>query len=156
MSERSERHRHILDVLARNRIDSQDELQDLLRAEGRLTTQSTLSRDLRDLGVVKGNGGYRPPERDAAAPERLRTLATRIGGRLTSVDSGGNLIVLETASGVDAREVADRIRNAGLHQVVSALVADGAVLVVARSQAYAREVVRELRERPRRRSRRGV
>lgn len=153
VNDKERRHRHILDALARNRIDSQDELQDLLRVEGLETTQSTLSRDLRELGVVKGSSGYRPPDRPASGAERLPALRRAIERRIRSVDWGGNLVVLETDDPRDAVDVASRIRRARLHQTVSALAAESSVLVVARTQAYAREIVRALRDRPRRRRR---
>lgn len=151
---REQRQQHILDVLSRNQVDSQEELRDLLLAEGMETTQSTLSRDLRALGVVKGPAGYRVPGRDASAPERLLGLARVLAPGLLSVDWGGNLVVLRTGSSAAAREAAGRIEAARLPQAAAALPCDDAVLVVARTQAYAREMVQALRERPRRALRR--
>lgn len=154
VNDKGQRQQHILDLLSRNRIDTQDELQDLLLAEGVETTQSTLSRDLRELGIVKGTGGYRTPLRDPAGPDRLRSLARAIAPRLASVDRGGNVVVLRMMRNEEAGEIARRIERAGLHQSVAALACDEAVLIVARTQAYAREIVRGLRERPRRALRR--
>jgi len=153
VSEKRQRQEQILDLLSRNRIESQDELQDLLLAEGVQVAQSTLSRDLREIGVVKGSAGYRVPLRDPAGPDRLPALSRSLGPRLASVDCGGNLVVLRLLAGEDAREVAARIERAALHQTVAALACDGSVLVVARTQAYAREIVQGLRDRPRRASR---
>lgn len=150
VTEKEQRQRQILDLLSRNRIESQDELQDLLFAEGVQTAQSTLSRDLREMGVVKGSTGYRMPLRDPKRPDRLPALSRAIGPRLASVDCGGNLVVLRLVGGEDARDVAARIERTGLHQTVAALACDGAVLVVVRTQAYARELVQGLRDRPRR------
>jgi transcriptional regulator of arginine metabolism len=148
--EKRQRHRQIVDLVSRNRVDSQDELLDLLQAEGVETTQSTLSRDLRELGIVKGSAGYRIPNRDPAGPDTLRRLSQALRRRLLSVDWGGNLVVLGTAGADDAREVAARIERAKLHQVTAAVVCEERVLIVARSQAYARELLRRLRDRPRR------
>jgi transcriptional regulator of arginine metabolism len=146
MNGKQQRHQHILDLLSRNRIDSQDEFQELLLTEGVETTQSTLSRDLRELGIVKSATGYRLPEREPARPRDLSSLVRTIGGRLVSVDWGGNLVVLKTTGMDDARDVAAAIERARLHQATAALICEDAVLVVARTQAYAREIVRLLRE----------
>lgn len=154
VNDKRQRQQQILDLVSRNRVESQDELQDLLAAEGVRTTQSTLSRDLRELGIVKGSAGYRIPLRDPAGPDRLRALAREIGPRLISVDWGGNLVVLRVSGNEIARAIAARIEGARLHQTTAALACDDAVLVVARTQAYAREIVRRLRDRPKRAFRR--
>jgi len=151
LSGKSRRQQHILDLLSRNQVESQDELMDLLLAEGVRTTQSTLSRDLREMGVLKGSTGYRVPHGTAVGPDRVRALAGTVSSKLVSVDRGDNLVVLRASTAEDAKLVAEAIELAELHQVTAALVCENAVLVVARTQAYAREIVRGLRERPRRR-----
>jgi transcriptional regulator of arginine metabolism len=152
--DKSQRQQQILDVMSRNQVTSQVELLDLLLAEGVRTTQSTLSRDLREMGIIKGHSGYRLPSRDETGAGRLQALARAVGPRLVNVDWGGNLVVLTCAEAGEAREIADRVGRARLHQAAGAVPCEGAVLVVARSQAYARELVRALREKPRRARRR--
>ncbi len=61
MADKRQRQQRIREILARNEIHSQDQLQDLLSAESIRTTQATLSRDMRELGAVKGSGGYTLP-----------------------------------------------------------------------------------------------
>ena len=58
MTTKARRRHKILELLERQRIRSQEELRRLLHGAGFDTTQTTLSRDLRDLGVSKGPGGY--------------------------------------------------------------------------------------------------
>src|SRR5690606_3830162 len=58
-----ERRRAIVRLLESHQISRQSELVELLRAEGFVATQSSVSRDLRDLGAAKLKNGYRLPER---------------------------------------------------------------------------------------------
>lgn len=150
MSLKKERHRQILDLLARNEIESQEQLLALLTVEGVTITQSTLSRDLRELGVVKRGDGYRQgsDSDDSATP--LERLGRSLAGEIESADHGGQVAVVRPRAGVDPKALAARIEAAGLHQLVSAMAADDRVLVVARSPAYAREWVRALHRAPKR------
>lgn len=140
-----ERQQIVLEVLGRNRIDSQDQFVDLLAAEGVRMTQSTLSRDLRELGVVKSPSGYRIPEIDVRSPRAVRELGRRLRPLLRSVDVGGNIVVLRAAASVDANDVAERIESTAPHQVVRALAIGDTVLAIGRSAAYARDFARALR-----------
>lgn len=134
----------MLELIARNRIGSQDELQDLLEAEGVSAAQSTLSRDLRELGIVKGVDGYRVLGPGTPQPNALRDLARRIRPLLRCWDTGGNLVVLTPARVDDASEIARQVTLARAPELVAALACDGSVLVVARSVSQARELARRL------------
>ena len=70
MRSRTRRHQRILDLIADYAIPSQQQLQELLAAQGVEVTQATLSRDLRTLGVVKGPNGYALPEAPAGTAVR--------------------------------------------------------------------------------------
>lgn len=138
-----ERQTHIIEVLERNRIDSQEQFVDLLAAEGIMTAQSTLSRDLRELGVVKGPGGYEAPRRDRSGPAALRQMVRTYANRLDSVDSGGSIVVLRTKDAAVADELARRVEELSLLRVVAAVSVAGTVLVLTRSAVDARELVRQ-------------
>jgi transcriptional regulator of arginine metabolism len=152
--EKSERQDTIRELIRRNEVSTQDQLQDLLHVEGCEIVQSTLSRDLREIGVVKEDGIYIVADRHPDRPGAGRRLATTIRDDLTSVDAGGNLVTLKLAAGVDAVELVRRIESAGLPSVVAAAPCTDTVLVVARTPGYARDLVRLLRSRPRRGRRR--
>lgn len=145
MSDKRDRHDRIVDVLARNAIRSQDELLDLLLAEGVRVTQSTLSRDLRELGVVKSEEGYRLPEGRGLREGALDDLAREIAERAAGFDGAGQMVVVRVADPAAAADVAARIESRGLYQIVAALPSATAVLVVARSAAHGRELMRALR-----------
>jgi len=139
-----DRQQRVLELIARNRITSQDELRDLLETEGVSAAQSTLSRDLRELGVVKGPQGYRLLGSGAPRPHLLRDVARAIRPLLRAWDTGCNLVVLTPQRAGDAAEIARRVTEARAPELVAALPCEGAVLVVARTVERARELVRRL------------
>jgi transcriptional regulator of arginine metabolism len=139
-----ERQQRIAELIARNRVGSHDELLDLLIAEGISTTQSTLSRDLREIGVVKGPDGYRQIGPGSPRPNVLRDLARSIRPLLQGWDTGGNIVVLRPARSDGAVEISARVSEARAPEVVASLACDGTVLVVARTPAQARELARRL------------
>ena len=65
------RHKAILELLEQGPISSQEELQKLLHRRGFDAGQATLSRDIRELGLVKSSGGYSLPGREAAGETDL-------------------------------------------------------------------------------------
>jgi len=138
------RQQRILELIARNRVESQEQLLDLLQAEGVECAQSTVSRDLRELGLYKTEAGYRARHAAGAAPAALERLAGEVGPRILAVEAAGNLAVVRPAPGEGA-PTARAVEAAGLPQVVAALHCDDAVLIVARSPADARRVAAALR-----------
>jgi len=107
MSKRA-RQNLIQTILREAQIASQEELRQALAARGVEVAQATLSRDLRELGVVKGAGGYLLPEATANGHARGAS-ANGAGGRspleravreyLVAATSAGNLVVVRTGPG---------------------------------------------------------
>jgi transcriptional regulator of arginine metabolism len=140
------RHARIVSLVAGHPVRSHAELAALLEAEGVHVTQTTLSRDLDELGAVKlrtpdgGLPAYVIPEdgapwtarrTDDAPPQRLARL---VGELLTSTDASANLVVLRTPPGA-AQFLASAIDRAGLPDVLGTIAGDDTILVVARTPA---------------------
>ena len=120
MADKRQRQQRIREILARNEIHSQDQLQDLLSAESIRTTQATLSRDLRDLGAVKGSGGYTLPDTAARSHSEMGDLQRLLRVAIISVQRGGTLVVLRTSPG-HAHALAAEIDKARLRQVIGTI-----------------------------------
>ena len=91
----------ILDLVDHEAIVSQDALRRRLERKGFSVTQATLSRDLKDLGLVKGlaNGAYHRPGAEPAAPELASArLRHAVQEHLTGVDHAGQLVVAKTGT----------------------------------------------------------
>ena len=102
MSTKAERQRLILDVIAKHAVATQAELKDLLKVRGVECDQATLSRDIRELGLVKASGDgqhvrYSPVE--SVAPPVHMKASTIVARLVRKVDWSGNLLVLKTEIG---------------------------------------------------------
>jgi transcriptional regulator of arginine metabolism len=97
---RDKRRRRIAELVREKRIKSQFELQDLLAAEGIDVNQATLSRDVRDMRLLKGREGYEVPD-DVAAIEADQSIALQqvVHRFLTLASTAQNLVVLRTPAG---------------------------------------------------------
>lgn len=152
MPSRPQRHALITEVLAEGPVPSQDALLARLLGLGVRTTQATLSRDLRELGVVKGPEGYLLPGAPSgpAARRRVRGLAATgslervVGQYVVSVKTGVGLVVLKTGPGhaqVVALEL-DRVPPAG---VIGTVGGDDTVFVAVSDAERVETLASEMR-----------
>ncbi len=150
MITRVARQQRISDLLAEQQISSQEQLQEMLAYQRIHVTQATLSRDLRDLGVLKGPEGYRLPDGagssggSGAAALGLRDLERVLPGVLVSVEVGGNLVVLHTQP-AHANPLAIEIDRARLPEVLGTIAGDDTVFVATRSEREAGKLLRTFR-----------
>jgi len=135
---KSYRQRQILKLIRDHAVHTQDELAGLLRNLGTETTQVTLSRDIRELGLVKTINGYAEPG-DAAAPPGP-SLATVARESLLDVRIAQNLLVLRTPPAL-ANALASALDREEWPEVTGTIAGDDTVLVVAPDGPTA-EVVR--------------
>ena len=107
--------------------------------------QATLSRDLRDLAVVKTHEGYRPPAEASPAPAATLQSSLWHAARtwLRAATAAQNLLVLHTQPG-GAQALGLALDEASLPQVVGTIAGDDTVLVVCPSDAKARRLQRQL------------
>jgi transcriptional regulator of arginine metabolism len=136
----------ILDILEREPIRSQEQLRSRLRGRGFDVTQATLSRDIRDLGLVKrsGDGAYsRPGDESPAAPTPAAVLQRALSEYASRVACVQQLVVIRTGTG-QAQPLAIAIDRARLDQVVGTVAGDDTILIVARDARHARSLKRQL------------
>jgi transcriptional regulator of arginine metabolism len=124
-------------------VRNQADLQEQLAAEGCDVNQATLSRDLRDLGVVKGPEGYELPAEGAASPAAEPTLQQAARTWLLGATPAQNLVVLRTPAG-GAQPLGLAIDRARLPGVVGTIAGDDTVLAVCASASRAKALAREL------------
>ena len=117
----------ILKVIGRQQVHTQDELARELGKAGLQTTQVTLSRDIRELGLAKTGAGYQrfAGEAQAFGPD----LATIAGEFLTDARVAQNLLVLRTSPG-NASSLASALDREAWTEVIGTLAGDDTVLVI--------------------------
>lgn|SRR5690348_2991892 len=136
----------ILDVIHREPVRSQEQLRRRLHAAGFDVTQATLSRDIRELGLVKGgqDGAYQTPAAPVANGQVAKSLLQRaLGDYLTRVDQVQQLVVLRTGPG-QAQLLGVALDGARLPEVVGTLAGDDTILVIAGDARRARSLVKRL------------
>ncbi len=134
----------IIDLVAQESVSSQDELRQRLRARGFHATQATISRDIKELRLVKraADGAYQkpgvPPGGRRGGEEEVRSAVSEYLRRLDQVQQ---LLVLRTDPG-QAQSLAVAIDRAGLPEVVGTLAGDDTILIITRHARAGREVTR--------------
>ncbi len=129
---KSFRHGQILKLIRSKKVRTQEELAQELRNVGIQTTQVTLSRDIRELRLVKTQDGYR----EMLAEEAGSQFASLAAEFLQDVRVAQNLVVLRTAPG-HANSVAVALDDESWPEVVGTIAGDDTILVVAPDNATA-------------------
>lgn len=138
----------ILDIVQREPIRSQEQLRRRVKGEGFDVTQATLSRDIREIGLVKGgaDGAYQPPGQPAASPAAAASQLQRaLGEFLGRVDRVQQLVLLRTGPG-QAQLLGVALDRARLPEVVGTIAGDDTILVIAPDARRARALVQRLEE----------
>jgi len=138
---KSYRHGQIFRLIRSKRIHTQQELARELKQAGVPATQVTLSRDIREMRLVKTREGYREMQGDEAGPA-FKMLA---GDFLQDVRAAQNLVVLKTSPG-HANSVAVALDSEEWPEVVGTLAGDDTILVIAPDNTTAEKVRRKLME----------
>jgi transcriptional regulator of arginine metabolism len=145
---KSYRQSAILEIVDREAITSQEQLRERLRSRGIDATQATLSRDIRDLGLIKrpSDGAYRRAGAGiATAVDPEEECRTAVDDYLRRYDVVDQLVVLKTDAG-QAQPLAVAIDRAGLAEVVGTIAGDDTILVICRSAPDAAGLSKRLDE----------
>jgi transcriptional regulator of arginine metabolism len=137
-----DRHGRILDIIKHQRVASQEGLREVLQVQGIDVTQATLSRDIRELRLVKvpdsdGASRYALPEEWESTPP-LETLLPTL---FVSAEGVGNFLVVRTMKG-GAQAIALGIDWEEWPEVMGTLAGDDTILIILR-EVEAVESVRE-------------
>ena len=144
--DKRQRHRAILDLVQSQAIASQEELRSLLKERGWGVTQSTLSRDLRELRLARipTPEGPRYTSSDTFSGADQRALVEDVLPQFFAALEGvGELVVLKTMSG-GAQPVAEAIDAAGWPEIIGTLGGENVVLIICRSAAARERVEKKI------------
>src|SRR5947208_14179060 len=136
----------ILEIVDREPLHSQEQLRRRLHHRGFDATQATISRDIRELGLVKGagDGAYQRPGVDTTNPETARLALERAAAEfLRRADRVQQLVVIRTGVG-QAQPLAIAIDRAQLTEAVGTIAGDDTILVIARDGRRAAALVKRL------------
>ncbi len=144
MPSRARRHQLIRRLLRAFDVPNQQQLSELLIADGINVTQATLSRDLKDLGVAKGSNGYVLAGAIANADQNEDVLHRTIKRELTEAGVSGVMVVLRTMPG-HANSLAFEIDRSHLPEILGTIAGDDTIFITAKSQRNAQSLLRQFK-----------
>ncbi|MDR2515177.1 MAG: arginine repressor [Christensenellaceae bacterium] len=136
------RHALIQEIIERQRIQTQEELANLLKECGILVTQATVSRDIKELRLLKvltEDGSYRYATADKAEGNMADRFIRMFHDSVLSVSQAGNLLVLKTLPG-SANVAAETIDTMRWSEVVGTIGGDNTILVILSNEEDATEI----------------
>jgi len=145
---KSRRQAALLDLIDREACDSQETLRRRLRQAGFDATQATISRDIRDLGLVKrsSDGAYQRSGAEGPASETAMSALERAAAEfLRRVDRVQQLVVIRTGAG-QAQPLAIALDRAQLPESVGTIAGDDTILIIARGARGAAALVKRLKD----------
>lgn len=143
---KEKRQREILNIITNSSISTQQELQDRLKEKGYNTTQATISRDIKELSLIKtvtdsGIYKYDVPssikDRGKSPKEILKSIFQEA---VVSVNFAMNIVVIKCYTGM-AQAVCAKLDNAYFESIVGTIAGDDTVFAVLKSEAFAIEFV---------------
>ena len=138
----------ILDIIEKQEIETQEELASALNARGIRVTQATVSRDIKELRLLKvltPSGKYKYATGDQADNNLTDRFIRMLAESLLSVSSANNLIVVKTLSG-SANVAAEALDTMHWPEVLGTLAGDNTVLLIIRSNEETLTVTSRIRE----------
>lgn len=145
MTMKSQRQSKILELITRNSVETQTDLLEMLKKEGYRVTQATVSRDIKEMRLIKtlGNDGvykYSPETQpmDESSGSYLFSTAVR------SIDYAQNLVVIKTGSGM-AQAVCAALDSSDRQEVMGSIAGDDTIFVATKNEASSRSLVTALK-----------
>ncbi|CAH0345674.1 transcriptional regulator ArgR [Bacillus sp. CECT 9360] len=133
---KGQRHIKIREIIANNDIETQDDLVDELKNAGFNVTQATVSRDIKELHLVKvplmdGRYKYSLPADQRFNP--LQKLKRMLIDAFVRIDSASNLLVMKTLPG-NAQAIGALIDNLDWEEILGTICGDDTCLIICRTQ----------------------
>ena len=142
------RHARILDIRAEHPSETQDEVLTRLREEGFKATQATISRDIKDLRLVKtlgSDGKYRYVSASRSSTDIRTNFSNLFSTSVDSIDVAQNLVVIKTLSGM-AQAVCAALDSADYPSVVGTIAGDDTIFIACRTADLAVSLTEELKK----------
>ncbi|WP_134698853.1 transcriptional regulator AhrC/ArgR [Ammoniphilus sp. YIM 78166] len=136
---KGQRHIKIREIIANRDIETQDDLVDILRGMGYNVTQATVSRDIKELHLVKvptndGRYKYSLPADNRFNPQQK--LKRTLMDSFVSIDQADNLLVMKTMPG-NAHAIGALIDNLDWHDILGTICGDDTILIICRHKEAA-------------------
>ena len=142
------RQQKMLELIEKYDIDTQDTLISKLAEEGYNVTQTTVSRDIRQLSLVKGvtsRGTYKYIAPGVVKGNNVPILNSAITDSVVKIEAACNIVVVKSFPGM-ANAIAVCVDSLHHDDIVGSVAGDDTILLVVRNNQYADELAKELKE----------
>lgn len=136
----------ILEIIESQDVETQDELSVLLRAQGFEVTQATISRDIKELKLIKvqsQGGAYKYAVSGREAPDKIDVLKRVFRDTVLSVDKAAGMVVIRTLTG-SANAAAEAIDVLGMSEIAGTLAGDNTIFVALKDAGMQDNVLQAL------------
>ncbi|HCC02656.1 MAG TPA: arginine repressor [Ruminococcaceae bacterium] len=143
---KARRHAKILELISQSNIDTQEELLRRLRNSGFEVTQATVSRDIKELRLVKtlsADGQYRYSTGKEDDPDVSSKFYSLLRTSSESIKCAGNLVIIKTLSGM-AQGICAAMDTMNWESVAGTIAGDDTIFVAVRSEHAAQQLAAEL------------
>ena len=133
----------ILSIIEQNDVETQEDLAKKLKDMGIVVTQATVSRDIKELRLLKvlsASGGYKYATADKAEHGLSERFVRMFKDSVLSISFAGNIIVIKTLSG-SANAAAEAIDSMRLPEILGTMAGDNTILAIVHSEAEAARTV---------------
>ncbi len=141
---KSARQTMILELIDQYDIDTQDELASMLKARGLKVTQATVSRDIKDLRLIKvlsDDGAYKYATVDKAEADLKDRFINIFAHSVISMTATGNLVVVKTIPGT-ASAAAEAIDSMRMDEVVGTIAGDNSIFIAVKDSTDTSELIK--------------
>jgi transcriptional regulator of arginine metabolism len=145
---KTRRHAKILELINEYAIDTQEELLRRLREDGLDVTQATVSRDIKELRLVKtlsSEGKYKYSSGKDGVKDYSSKFYSLLADSAVSINFAGNLVVIKCLTGM-AQAVCASMDSMHWEGIVGTLAGDDTIFIAAKNEAYAEQLVAELKK----------
>lgn len=146
---KNDRQKRILEIIERENVETQEQLQQCLQEQGVICTQATISRDIKQLHLVKepvGHGKYHYTVSSQRSrlnvADKLRSIFRE---SIVSIESAQNIVVIKTMSGL-ANAAAAAVDSMNVPYMVGSLAGDDTAFLVMRDTESAKNFCEEVHE----------
>ena len=143
-----DRRSKILEIISRKEIETQEELAKVLRGEGFHVTQATVSRDIKNLQLIKvlsATGRYKYVANKEESKDAISKLVTLLSHTIISVESIDKIVVVRTITAA-ASTAAEAIDQLDLAEIAGTIAGDNTIFMLVRSNEMAVEIVKKISE----------
>ncbi|MBR4539626.1 MAG: arginine repressor [Clostridia bacterium] len=138
----------ILSIIEQYDVETQEELAGRLKEMGIVVTQATVSRDIKELRLLKvlsGSGGYKYATADKAEHGLSERFVRMFRDSVLSINFAGNIVVVKTLAG-SANAAAEAIDSMHLPEILGTMAGDNTILVIVQNETEAAQAVKRFQD----------